>query len=236
MLGYPQARPAIHREDAMPLPQRRKRPAAAGKNPKLLQDRLRRMRAELRRLKARAATLAATPQRDALTDTPNRTLMLDRLQSALTMAQRHGGRAAVLFLDVDQFKHINDTLGHAAGDSVLQMVAHRLQAAVRDSDAVGRHGGDEFLVLLPEVARIQDVALIAHKIIADVAETHAVDGQVLQVSVSVGIAVYPSDGHDAHTLIGLADAAMYAAKRSGGGCYRFHAAPRAAIDRVDLPD
>jgi GGDEF domain-containing protein len=110
--------------------------------------------------------LTRASQRDALTNTPNRVLMLDRLESAIVMARRHGARIAVLFLDVDRFKPINDTLGHAAGDEVLQIIARRLESVVRDSDTVSRHGGDEFLVLLSEVLQPSDAALVATKIIA----------------------------------------------------------------------
>lgn len=165
--------------------------------------------------------LARSSQRDTLTDTPNRALLLDRLESALTMAQRRSARAAVIFLDIDHFKQINDTLGHATGDAVLQRVARRLQAAVRDSDAVGRHGGDEFLVLLAEVSRMADAAQIARKIISDIAAPSLVEGHMLHVSVSVGIAIYPDDAHDATALIAAADAAMYRSKRRGGGRFCF---------------
>lgn len=177
--------------------------------------------------------LARTSQRDALTDTPNRALLLDRLESALAMAQRRGTRVAVLFLDVDHFKQINDTLGHATGDAVLQWVARRLQAAVRDSDAVGRQGGDEFLVLLAEVSRMSDAAQIARKIIGDMAMPTLVCGHLLHVSVSVGVAVYPDDAQDASTLIGLADTAMYRSKRRGGGSLTFYGEPLHAAGTSD---
>jgi diguanylate cyclase (GGDEF)-like protein len=168
------------------------------------------------------SNLARTSQRDALTDTPNRALMMDRLESALTMAQRRYTRAALIFLDIDHFKQINDQLGHATGDSVLQEVARRLQAAVRDSDAVGRQGGDEFLVLLAEISKMTDAAQIAKKMIADVAAPYLVDGHILHVSVSVGIAVYPDDAQDAATLIRIADTAMYRSKNRGGGSFTFY--------------
>jgi diguanylate cyclase (GGDEF)-like protein len=166
--------------------------------------------------------LALSSQRDELTNTPNRALLMDRLGRSITMAQRRYTRCAVIFLDIDHFKQINDTLGHAAGDGVLQLVARRLEAAVRDSDAVGRHGGDEFLVLLTEVSRVADMVQIAKKLIADIAEPSLVCGNLLQVSVSVGIAIYPDDASDAQTLIGLADAAMYRSKRRGGSAFTFH--------------
>lgn len=172
--------------------------------------------------------LAQSSQRDELTNTPNRTLLLDRLERSITMAQRRYSRCAVIFLDIDHFKQINDTLGHATGDGVLQLVARRLEAAVRDSDAVGRYGGDEFLVLLGEVSRMSDAVHIAQKLIADIAAPSLVCGHLLQVSVSVGIAIYPDDGPDAQTLIGLADAAMYRSKRRGGGSFTFHGEAPAA--------
>ena len=166
--------------------------------------------------------LAQSSQRDELTNTPNRSLLQDRLERAITMAQRRYTRCAVVFLDIDHFKQINDTLGHATGDAVLQLVARRLEAAVRDSDAVGRHGGDEFLVLLAEVSQMADAVHIAKKLIADIAAPSLVCGHLLQLSVSVGIAVYPDDAPDARSLIGLADAAMYRSKRRGGGSFTFH--------------
>jgi diguanylate cyclase (GGDEF)-like protein len=150
---------------------------------------------------------------------------LDRLQSALTMAQRRGVRSAVIFLDIDHFKQINDTLGHATGDAVLQQVARRLQAAVRDSDAVGRHGGDEFLVLLAEVSKMADATQIVRKIISDIAAPSLVGGHILHVSVSVGVAIFPDDALDASTLIGLADTAMYRSKRRGGSSFTFCSEP-----------
>jgi diguanylate cyclase (GGDEF)-like protein len=169
--------------------------------------------------------LAESMQRDELTNTPNRALLLDRLQSAITLAQRRRSRTALIFLDIDHFKDINDSLGHATGDAALQWVARRLEGAVRDSDAVGRHGGDEFLVLLAEVSRMADAALIAKKIISDIALPCQLGAHLLELSVSVGIAVYPDDALQADALIALADAAMYRSKRRGGGCYTFHADP-----------
>ncbi len=166
--------------------------------------------------------LTRLSQRDVLTSTPNRALMLDRLQSAIGMAQRRGTFAAILFLDVDRFKQINDTLGHPVGDAVLQLVARRLESAVRDSDAVGRQGGDEFLVLLPEVSKIADVSSIAEKIVCDISAPAIVLGHALKLSISVGVAVYPDDGSEAEALIALADTAMYRSKRRGGGQFTFH--------------
>jgi diguanylate cyclase (GGDEF)-like protein len=171
---------------------------------------------------AKLQALAQISQRDELTNTPNRALLLDRLERSITLAQRRYSRCAVLFLDVDHFKHINDTHGHLCGDGVLQLVARRLEGAVRDSDVVGRYGGDEFLVLLTEVSRMNDAVRIAGKLITDIAVPSVVCGHQLEVSVSLGIAVYPDDATDARTLIELADAAMYRSKRRGGGSFSFH--------------
>ncbi len=166
--------------------------------------------------------LTRASQRDALTDTPNRALMLDRLESAITMAQRRGTQAAIFFVDLDNFKKINDTLGHAAGDAVLQLVAKRLACAVRDSDAVSRHGGDEFLVLLVDVSCVADIAAIAQNMLMEIGAPAVIAHQELGLSASLGIAVYPHDSEDPTVLIALADAAMYQSKRRGGGQYTFH--------------
>lgn len=169
--------------------------------------------------------LTRASQRDALTDTLNRVLMLDRLESAIAIAQRRGTQIALFFVDLDNFKQINDNLGHAAGDAVLQLVAKRLVSAVRDSDAVSRHGGDEFLVLLMEVSSVADIAAIAQKILFDIAAPAAIEHQELHLSASLGIAVFPDDSQHPTDLIGLADAAMYQSKRRGGGQYTFHVKP-----------
>ncbi|MFZ5582832.1 GGDEF domain-containing protein [Azospira oryzae] len=169
--------------------------------------------------------LAQANQRDILTGTPNRMLLLDRLESALALARRRGSRSAVLFLDIDHFKQINDTLGHAVGDEVLKVFARRLEAAVRDSDTVSRYGGDEFLILLPEISRAGDAELIATKVLAELTPPGEVGPHRLDLSASIGIALYPEDGADAATLINHADAAMYRCKRAGGSGYVFHRQP-----------
>lgn len=171
--------------------------------------------------------LTRSSQRDALTDTPTRAVMADRLGKAIGMARRHGLRTALLFVDLNGFKQINDELGHLAGDEVLQLVARRLESGVRESDTVSRHGGDEFLVLLAELTHANDAAAIATKMIATVAEPVCVAGRELVISVSVGIAFYPDDGEDAVTLIAKADEAMYRAKKSGRGSFEFYQAPHA---------
>lgn len=168
------------------------------------------------------ASLTRCSQRDALTDTATRAVMADRLAHAISLARRHSQRMALLFVDLDHFKAINDELGHLAGDSVLQLVARRLESGVRDSDTVSRHGGDEFLVLLGELSSASDAAEIAAKMLATVAEPVFIAGRVLMISASVGIAVYPEDGDDAETLIGKADEAMYRVKKSRHGSFRVH--------------
>ena len=167
--------------------------------------------------------LARSSQHDALTDLPNRLLMFDRLEIAIASARRHDTRIAVLFIDLDSFKQINDTLGHPVGDEVLKLVARRLQGAVRDSDTVSRHGGEEFLVLLPDVSQAADAAVIAEKLLAAISAPCQVAGHRLELSASIGITVYPEDGEDAETLISRADDAMYRAKRMGPGRHEFYA-------------
>lgn len=167
--------------------------------------------------------LIRASQRDPLTDTPNRALMRDRLDTAVAAAHRRGSRLAVLFLDLDHFKLINDHLGHANGDAVLQLVAKRLIAAVRKSDTIARHGGDEFLILLPQMSHVADAALIASKLLAAVAAPTRIDRHVLQLSASIGIAIYPQDGTDVDALIELADAAMYRSKQRVHGGFAFYA-------------
>ena len=170
--------------------------------------------------------LTRASQRDALTDTPNRALMLDRLEIAITATRRRRAHIAVLFLDIDHFKQINDSLGHAVGDAVLQLVARRLESVVRDSDTVSRHSGDEFLVLLAEISQTSDAALIAAKMLSALAEPSHVGDHVLCLSASIGIAIYPQDGEDAPTLIRRADAAMYRSKNRGLGSFEFYGGER----------
>lgn len=166
--------------------------------------------------------LSRSSQRDALTNTPNRTLMLDRLKKAIANAHRRGTQIALLFLDIDKFKNINDTKGHSVGDGVMQHVAHCLQSVVRDADTVSRHGGDEFLILLAEIGKAADAAIIAEKIITAIAEPVFIQGHELSISVSIGIAIYPENGKNAESLIKRADQAMYLSKRAKPGAFRFY--------------
>ena len=160
-------------------------------------------------------------QHDTLTDLPNRILFSSRLTEAIAAAYRYRRKLAVLFLDLDRFKHINDSLGHVIADRVLQSVASRLQACVRASDTVARQGGDEFVILLSEVARAQDAAVSAEKILQSVCSLHRIDGHDLHLTASIGIVTYPDDGTEAETLIKHADFAMYHAKDTGRNNYQF---------------
>jgi diguanylate cyclase (GGDEF)-like protein/PAS domain S-box-containing protein len=160
-------------------------------------------------------------QHDALTDLPNRTLFSDRLTEAIAAAHRYRRKLAVLFLDLDRFKHINDSLGHVIADRVLQSVASRLQACVRASDTVGRQGGDEFVILLSEVAHAQDAAISAEKILLAVRALHHIDQHDLHLTASIGVATYPDDGTEAEILMKNADFAMYHAKDTGRNNYQF---------------
>ena len=159
---------------------------------------------------------------DPLTGLPNRALLLDRLESAISNAKRHGNRVALLFLDLNGFKQINDAFGHAAGDRALQLVADCLTALVRETDTVSRYGGDEFLILLAEVAGTADAAVVAEKMNAALGEYSQIDGHEIRLTASIGISVYPEDGADAKTLIDRADAAMYLAKKQESGGFVFH--------------
>jgi diguanylate cyclase (GGDEF)-like protein/PAS domain S-box-containing protein len=172
---------------------------------------------------ARAISLRMSylAQHDFLTELPNRMLFNDRLTQAIASAQRHGKPLAVLFLDLDHFKRINDSLGHGVGDQFLQSIARRLVDGVRSSDTVSRHGGDEFVVLLPEVAHENDVAFTAKKIITSLGATHRIGERDLRVTVSMGISVYPNGGTDAQTLLKHADIALMHAKANGRSNYRF---------------
>jgi diguanylate cyclase (GGDEF)-like protein/PAS domain S-box-containing protein len=163
-------------------------------------------------------------QHDALTGLPNRLLLNDRLAEAIALAHRRHKPLAVLFLDVDGFKAINDSLGHATADRVLQSVAARLSGALRQSDTVCRYGGDEFVIVLPEIERSEDAAFVATKLLQAVARPHSVDAHDVTVTASVGVSLYPDHGWDAETLIAHADAAMYDAKRIGVGAYRLSSA------------
>ncbi|MGQ0652342.1 MAG: EAL domain-containing protein [Betaproteobacteria bacterium] len=170
------------------------------------------------------ARLAFLAQFDVLTGLPNRALLADRLSQAIVQAQRHARPLGVLFIDLDDFKSVNDTLGHAGGDELLKETARRLQSAVRQGDTVARISGDEFAVILADLAQPDHAAHVARKIIERLAEPVEIRGQEAFVTASIGIAAFPGDGTDAETLLGAADAAMYRAKQSGRNAYQFFTA------------
>jgi diguanylate cyclase (GGDEF)-like protein/PAS domain S-box-containing protein len=166
---------------------------------------------------ARAITqkMSHLAEHDVLTSLPNRALLNDRLAHGITLARRHGRQMAVLFIDLDHFKHINDSLGHLIGDQLLKAVAQRIGPCIRNSDTVSRQGGDEFIVLLSEMTRVEDAGLIAEKIRLAVMQPYTIEGHFLHLTASIGVSVYPNDGQDAKALIQYADTAMYHAKEKG---------------------
>jgi diguanylate cyclase (GGDEF)-like protein/PAS domain S-box-containing protein len=172
-------------------------------------------------VRAVAHRMSHLAQHDALTDLPNRMLLTDRITQAISSAHRNGRTLAVLFLDLDGFKQVNDSLGHAIGDELLRSVANRLAACVRHSDTVSRLGGDEFVVLLSEVTNAGDAAISVKKILTALTAPHRVAQHEVAVTASIGLSIYPTDGQDVETLIKNADLAMYQAKQSGRNNYLF---------------
>ena len=170
---------------------------------------------------AMAKKMAHLAQHDFLTNLPNRVLLIDRIAQAISSAKRNKKQLAILFLDLDKFKNINDSLGHTIGDELLRSVASRLTACVRESDTVCRQGGDEFIILLTETSSEKYAATTADKILGMLALPHTIDGNELYVTTSIGISVYPADGIDTETLIKNADTAMYHAKDIGRNNYQF---------------
>jgi diguanylate cyclase (GGDEF)-like protein len=163
-------------------------------------------------------------QHDAVTNLPNRLVLKDRVSQAISLARRRKTATAVVFLDLDRFKYINDSLGHAIGDRLLQSVALRLVGSVRDSDTVTRQGGDEFVILLSEIAHSQDAAKSAKRILHSLTAPHLIGAHELHIDGSIGISVYPMDGEDAETLIKNADTAMYHAKENGRNNFQYFTA------------
>ncbi|HET9650707.1 MAG TPA: EAL domain-containing protein [Usitatibacter sp.] len=158
---------------------------------------------------------------DLLTELPNRALLQERLEFLLAAARRNGKQVALLFIDLDNFKTVNDSLGHGAGDELLKIVARRISGSLRGHDVVSRHGGDEFIVLLPEVENAEASVPVAEKLIAAVSEPVELEGQSISVSPSIGISIFPRDGDSSDVLIRNADAAMYLAKDRGRSNYQF---------------
>jgi diguanylate cyclase (GGDEF)-like protein len=172
------------------------------------------------RLKQSNEQILHLAHHDALTSLPNRVLFYDRLNQEITSANRENESFAVLFLDLDGFKLINDTFGHDVGDALLCAAAKRISACVRDSDTVARMGGDEFTVILSNVRSASSKDRVAKKIIEAISQPFVINGKSCMVSVSIGIALYPDNAKTAEQLVKIADAAMYLAKNSGKNCYR----------------
>jgi diguanylate cyclase (GGDEF)-like protein/PAS domain S-box-containing protein len=170
---------------------------------------------------AKSLVMSHLAQHDSLTDLPNRVLFNDRLTQAIALAERQGKQLAVMFVDIDHFKKINDSLGHDVGDKLLQSVAGRLLACVRRSDTVSRLGGDEFVILLSQVEHAEDAAFSARKILRALSAPHIIDNKALDINVSIGVSTYPNDGQDAEGLMNRADNAMYEAKEHGRNNYQF---------------
>jgi diguanylate cyclase len=179
--------------------------------------------AETRKARRRAEErLHRLAHYDALTGLPNRHLFEDRLELALATAQRCDWRVGVMYIDLDDFKAVNDSFGHATGDRLLAHIAQCLRRAVRSGDTVARIGGDEFGAILPMLKRVEDAQVVARKLIAALARPVEIDGHALTGSASTGIAIYPWDAEDARGLVRVADLAMYLAKQQGGGNHRFY--------------
>jgi diguanylate cyclase (GGDEF)-like protein/PAS domain S-box-containing protein len=188
--------------------------------------------------RAMALEMVHSAQHDFLTGLPNRMLLSDRISQAIALAARHKKKVAVLFLDLDGFKHINDSLGHPTGDKLLQSIGKRLVNCVRGSDTVSRQGGDEFVVLLSEVDHWEDAAISARRMLRSVAQAHYFDQYDLHVTTSIGVSIYPDDGLDAETLIKNADTAMYQAKANGRqSCQFFETAMNIrAVERQSIEE
>jgi diguanylate cyclase (GGDEF)-like protein len=163
---------------------------------------------------------------DVLTDLPNRLLFMDRLQQLRAMSQRMKQRMAVLYLDLDRFKHINDTLGHDVGDKLLRLVAERLAENVRGMDTVARIGGDEFVIALGNLGDAGGAEIVARKVLKALSVPHHIEVHELQVTTSIGISIYPEDGTELEELLKKADLALYSAKEQGRSCFRRWASPQ----------
>ena len=175
----------------------------------------------LTRLKQTNEQVTYLAHHDTLTSLPNRILFYDRLNQAITRGRREKELSAVLFLDLDGFKLINDTFGHDVGDVLLREAAKRIVGCVRESDTVARMGGDEFTVILSNVRTPDNIKQVANKIVEAIARPFVLNGKECSVSISIGISLHPDNGETAAQLVKIADAAMYLAKHSGKNCYRF---------------
>jgi diguanylate cyclase (GGDEF)-like protein len=190
----------------------------------------------LAEIESRDALLSYMALHDPLTGLPNRALFTDRLTLAMAGARRHHSSLAIMFLDLDRFKIVNDSLGHAAGDELLKLAAERLRRGLRNEDTVARNGGDEFVLLLPGLGEPGAAALVANRILASLREPFDVGGQSIFISCTIGISLYPADGDDAGGLVRQADIAMYRAKDNGRDGYQLYTAAlqERAVARMDM--
>ncbi|MEN6584890.1 MAG: GGDEF domain-containing protein [Sulfuricella sp.] len=172
-----------------------------------------------------SSEMASLALHDELTGLPNRRLLMERLSLSVAYARRNKRIMAVMYLDLDGFKLLNDTLGHDAGDKLLSMVAARLVAAVRQEDTVARMGGDEFVIALWELSHADDVVALASKVMKAVSQSYSIQGRDVSMTASVGVAIYPTHGQDVETLMKSADLALYEAKRTGKNDYRIASQP-----------
>lgn len=191
---------------------------AANHDINLLTETNLRLRQEAKSLARKEACAWHSAYHDELTGLPNRRLLWDRLSQAMTQAIRQNKQVVLLFFDIDRFKSINDRMGHSTGDTILRQVADRLATCLRRSDTACRYGGDEFIVMLPEIDGQESVVAVERKVRARLAESYLIDGSEITMSISVGNAVYPVDAQNRSELLKHADHAMYAAKNSAGGC------------------
>ena len=201
-----------------------------------LRNALARLKVEVEQVNQSKANLAYLAQHDALTKLPNRLLGREYTEKALSSARRHGGKVALMFIDLDNFKTVNDSMGHSAGDEFLQQVAQRLESSVRDTDTVCRHGGDEFLVMLPDVDDANRVATVVTHLLERLAAPYTVRDTRVESSCSIGIAVFPQDGQDFEQMLKGADTAMYHAKEAGRNTFRYYdeAMNRSMVEELNL--
>jgi diguanylate cyclase (GGDEF)-like protein len=173
---------------------------------------------------------------DPLTALPNRNLLVDRLEQAVLLARRQGSKVALAFVDLDNFKVINDSLGHAAGDQLLIEIAHRLRSALRAIDTVVRYGGDEFVLIMGEQTSKDDTTHLLDRVLTAIHQPLVLEGHTVRISCSIGVSVCPDDSADLESLLRVADVAMYHAKESGKGQYRFYTSKlnQVAQDRFAL--
>lgn len=180
-----------------------------------------------------AITHETLAQKDPLTGLGNRRLLTERISAALANARRNKNAMAVVYLDLDGFKQVNDTLGHGAGDTLLKIVARRLQSVVREEDTVARVGGDEFVIALWEIANTSDVLTVAEKLIEIVSQPYIIEEHRVTITTSAGVGIYPDHGEDAESLMISADVALYEAKRSGKNAFRISQRPPGEQGRAD---